>query len=73
MYLAWSCQRSKAVNGAQRVEGVMGRRHLRGVYDNLVKGKGALRFRFGPVQQTGSCMRQRCAWASRHDVVQHQR
>ena len=45
MYLAWSCQRSKAVNGTQRVVAIVGRGHLQGVYANLVKGKGALRFR----------------------------
>ena len=31
MYLAWSLKRSKAVNGARAVVGVVGRGHLRGI------------------------------------------
>ena len=44
-YLAWSCQRSKAVNGTQQVVAILGRGHLPGVHAQLVKGKGSLRFR----------------------------
>lgn len=31
LYLAWSCKRSKAVNGARRVVAVVGKGHLRGM------------------------------------------
>ena len=46
LYLAWSLKRSKAVNGARAVVGVVGRGHLRGVVHALRRdvGGGALRF-----------------------------
>ncbi len=44
MYLAWSLKRSKAVNGAQAVVGVIGRGHLRGVLFSLGQDSGILRF-----------------------------
>eukprot|EP00803_Ostreobium_quekettii_P008793 evm.model.scf_1020.2 EVM.evm.TU.scf_1020.2 scf_1020:47717-50858(+) len=44
MYLAWSLKRSKAVNGAKRVVGVMGRAHMRGVMYALQSDPGTLRF-----------------------------
>ncbi|KAG2501600.1 hypothetical protein HYH03_000105 [Edaphochlamys debaryana] len=40
LYLAWSCKRSKAVNGAETVVGVMGRGHLRGVVFALLRDQG---------------------------------
>lgn len=43
-YLAWSLKRSKAVNGAKRVVGVLGRGHLRGVCYALTHEQEALRF-----------------------------
>lgn len=43
-YLAWSLKRSKAVNGAKRVVGVLGRGHLRGVCYALTHEQDALRF-----------------------------
>lgn len=45
LYLAWSMKRSKAVNGARCVVGVIGRGHLRGVYYALQHDKGELKFR----------------------------
>jgi pheromone shutdown protein TraB len=45
LYLAWSLKRSKAVNGTQRVVGVVGRGHLRGVCYALTHDDGSLRFR----------------------------
>ena len=45
LYLAWSLKRSKAVNGTQRVVGVLGRGHLRGVCYALTHDSGELRFR----------------------------
>jgi hypothetical protein len=44
LYLAWSLKRSKAVNGTQRVVGVVGRGHLRGIVHALHTDSGALRF-----------------------------
>ncbi|KAF8069523.1 Trabd [Scenedesmus sp. PABB004] len=46
LYLAWSLKRSKAVNGAAAVVGVVGKGHLRGVVYALRHdvGGGALRF-----------------------------
>ncbi len=44
LYLAWSLKRSKAVNGTQRVVGVVGRGHLRGIVHALHHDSGALRF-----------------------------
>jgi len=44
MYLAWSLKRSKAVNGAKRVVGVMGRGHMRGVMYALQNDPGTLQF-----------------------------
>jgi hypothetical protein len=46
LYLAWSLRRSKAVNGARAVVGVVGRGHLRGVCHALAeRGGPPLRFR----------------------------
>eukprot|EP00958_Prasinococcus_capsulatus_P011361 scaffold1127_cov361-Prasinococcus_capsulatus_cf.AAC.13 len=45
VYLGWSCKRSKAVDGAADVVGVMGRNHLRGVAYTLCTDQGALRFK----------------------------
>jgi pheromone shutdown protein TraB len=44
LYLAWSLRRSKAVNGASTVVGVVGRGHLRGVVYALGADSGSLRF-----------------------------
>ena len=47
MYLAWSLKRSKAVNGARAVVGVVGRGHLRGIVYALTShdaGTNSLRF-----------------------------
>jgi pheromone shutdown protein TraB len=44
LYLAWSCKRSKAVNGTRQVVGVVGKGHLRGVVYALKHDKGTLRF-----------------------------
>jgi pheromone shutdown protein TraB len=41
MYLAWSLKRSKAVNGATAVVGVVGKGHLRGVVHALRRGSGS--------------------------------
>jgi pheromone shutdown protein TraB len=40
LYLAWSLRRSKAVNGARAVVGVVGRGHLRGVCHALAERDG---------------------------------
>ncbi|PNG99751.1 TraB domain-containing protein, partial [Tetrabaena socialis] len=40
LYLAWSLKRSRAVNGAARVVGVVGRGHLRGLVYALMKDQG---------------------------------
>lgn len=46
LYLAWSLSRSKAVNGAKCVVGVVGRGHMRGVCYALTHGSGGnIRFR----------------------------
>eukprot|EP00271_Cylindrocystis_brebissonii_P014514 TRINITY_DN35881_c0_g1_i1.p1 TRINITY_DN35881_c0_g1~~TRINITY_DN35881_c0_g1_i1.p1 ORF type:complete len:469 (+),score=64.02 TRINITY_DN35881_c0_g1_i1:152-1558(+) len=45
VYLAWSLKRSKAVNGCQRVVGVIGRGHFRGVVYSLLYDQERLRFR----------------------------
>ncbi|GAX73770.1 hypothetical protein CEUSTIGMA_g1221.t1 [Chlamydomonas eustigma] len=44
MYLAWSLKRSKAVNGAKAVVGVVGRGHLRGITYALSNDSHHLRF-----------------------------
>ena len=44
-YLAWSLKRSKAVNGCQRVVGVVGKGHLRGVVHALLHDQQNLRFK----------------------------
>lgn len=44
LYLAWSMKRSKAVNGTQRVVGVVGRGHLRGIVYAMHHDSGSLRF-----------------------------
>lgn len=44
-YLAWSLKRSKAVNGCQRVVGVIGKGHLRGVVHALLHDQHNLRFK----------------------------
>lgn len=44
LYLAWSLKRSKAVCGAKRVVGVVGRGHMRGVVYALRRDRGTLRF-----------------------------
>ncbi|GFR52058.1 hypothetical protein Agub_g14580 [Astrephomene gubernaculifera] len=46
LYLAWSMKRSKAVNGANRVVGVVGRGHLRGVVYALLRDEGGAGLRF---------------------------
>lgn len=45
LYLAWSLKRSKAVNGCERVVGVMGKGHMRGVVYALTHNPGELRFK----------------------------
>ena len=45
MYLAWSLQRSRAVNGSTAVVGVVGAAHVRGVVYAVQSSKGSLRFR----------------------------
>lgn len=45
LYLAWSLKRSKAVNGADVVVGVIGRGHMRGVCYALTHNPSGLRFR----------------------------
>jgi pheromone shutdown protein TraB len=45
LYLAWSLKRSKAVNGADVVVGVIGKGHLRGVCYALTHNPNGLRFR----------------------------
>lgn len=42
LYLAWSLKRSKAVNGARRVVGVVGKGHLRGICYALTHDAGEL-------------------------------
>jgi pheromone shutdown protein TraB len=44
LYMAWSLRRSKAVNGARVVVGIVGRGHLRGVHYALRHDSGKLRF-----------------------------
>ena len=44
-YLAWCLHRSKAVNGAERVVGVVGLAHLRGIAFHLQDSDGNLRFK----------------------------
>ncbi|KAG1679399.1 hypothetical protein FOA52_007690 [Chlamydomonas sp. UWO 241] len=44
MYLAWSLRRSKAVDNASAVVGVVGRGHMRGVVHALGADSGELRF-----------------------------
>lgn len=44
LYLAWSLKRSKAVNGACAVVGVVGKGHLRGIVYVLKHDHGNLRF-----------------------------
>lgn len=44
LYLAWSLKRSKAVNGAATVVGVLGKGHMRGVVHALRHDAGGLRF-----------------------------
>ena len=44
-YLAWCLHRSKAVNGAERVVGVVGLAHLRGIAFHLQNSDGNLRFK----------------------------
>ncbi|KAK9830693.1 hypothetical protein WJX74_002859 [Apatococcus lobatus] len=44
-YLAWCLQRSKAVNQAERVVGVVGLAHLRGIAYHLQNSDGNLRFK----------------------------
>lgn len=46
LYLAWSLKRSKAVNGAGVVVGVVGRGHLRGVVHALLRDRGGAGLRF---------------------------
>lgn len=53
MYLAWSLKRSKAVNGTQRVVGVVGRGHLRGIVWGMTRDSGQLRFT--DLVQVGGC------------------
>lgn len=44
LYLAWSCKRSKAVNGSRRVVAVVGKGHLRGITYTLLTDRGELRW-----------------------------
>eukprot|EP00877_Chromochloris_zofingiensis_P011930 jgi/Chrzof1/6991/Cz02g06230.t1 len=44
LYLAWSLKRSKAVNGSQRVVGVVGKGHFRGIVHALKHDQQRLRF-----------------------------
>lgn len=46
LYLAWSLKRSKAVNGAGVVVGVVGRGHLRGVVHALLRDRGGAGLRW---------------------------
>lgn len=46
LYLAWSLKRSKAVNGASRVVGVVGRGHMRGVVYALLRDQGGAGLRW---------------------------
>ncbi|GLI67999.1 hypothetical protein VaNZ11_012211 [Volvox africanus] len=46
LYLAWSLKRSKAVNGAGVVVGVVGRGHLHGVVYALLRDQGGAGLRF---------------------------
>jgi len=43
LYLAWSCKRSKAVDGCQRVVAIIGRGHLPGVVYHLLQDSSNLR------------------------------
>ena len=45
VYLAWSCQRSKAVNGKKMVVGIVGKAHLNGIVFTLTNDPGNVRFR----------------------------
>ena len=45
LYLAWSMKRSKAVDGAKDVVGVVGKGHLKGVYYALHQDTGKLTFK----------------------------
>lgn len=45
LYLSWSLKRSKAVNGAKKVVGVVGKAHLKGIYYALQNERGKLKFR----------------------------
>lgn len=49
LYLAWSCKRSKAVNGATSVVAVVGKGHLRGVCYALTHDAG------GPGGRAAAC------------------
>lgn len=45
LYLSWSLKRSKAVNGARAVVGVVGKGHLRGIVYALKHDHHSLRFK----------------------------
>jgi pheromone shutdown protein TraB len=45
LYMAWSLKRSKAVNGCERVVGILGRGHVPGVVYHLLQDSSNLRFR----------------------------
>ncbi len=53
LYLAWSLKRSKAVNGAGVVVGVVGRGHLRGVVHALLRDRGGAGLRWVGAGQGG--------------------
>ncbi|KAL4419725.1 hypothetical protein ABPG75_006823 [Micractinium tetrahymenae] len=69
LYLAWSLKRSKAVNGARRVVGVVGKGHLRGVCYALTHDAAGANLRFrdlvGGKNVKADRARQRAAAAGR--------
>ncbi|GIL52764.1 hypothetical protein Vafri_8554 [Volvox africanus] len=59
LYLAWSLKRSKAVNGAGVVVGVVGRGHLRGVVYTLLRDQGGAGLRFSDLVEGRNSRRRR--------------
>ena len=55
MYLAWSLKRSKAVNGINRVVGVVGKGHLRGVLYHLTHPEASGSLRCEPTRNGTRC------------------
>ncbi|GIL79916.1 hypothetical protein Vretimale_12499 [Volvox reticuliferus] len=64
LYLAWSLKRSKAVNGAGVVVGVVGRGHLRGVVYTLLRDQGGAGLRFSDLVEGRNSRRRRREQAS---------